>query len=317
MITGIIGVLTDRVQDMEPRSQIVWQLPMWSIITAKVLKWLACTILDDHHQLSQSAPDWTTEFDCCEERESHLRQLYSISSNIGKRANTVMRSYDGIRTWFLWLQWWCLFVAGILWIHGATGWTVWALSGDQRIQHEFKARGGSIDASYPHVGMDSIWLSDSPNWVWQVCDSLSECICTHGGSRGGRTVWAGELVSTCKAFDFWLCNPSVSGRGGSGPGSPSGMPRECTWITAGEETCSEGGCTLYIQILGATAIDDLLASEQVVWMFFLRVGVRTGLPGATVEGITDGEWDRPQALDGRAGSSGGNGQKKVPKGILM
>jgi hypothetical protein len=39
------------------------------------------------------------------------------------------------------------------------------LLGDQRIQHVFKARGGSIDVSYPHVGMDSIWLSDSPNWV--------------------------------------------------------------------------------------------------------------------------------------------------------
>ena len=51
-------------------------------------------------------------------------------------------------------------------INGATGgWTVWALSRDQLIQHVFKARGGSIDVSYPHVGMDCIWLSDSPNWV--------------------------------------------------------------------------------------------------------------------------------------------------------
>ena len=56
-------------------------------------------------------------------------------------------------------------VAGILRIHGATGWTVWALLGDQWIQHVFKARRGSIDVSYPHVGMDIIWLSDSPNWV--------------------------------------------------------------------------------------------------------------------------------------------------------
>jgi len=57
-------------------------------------------------------------------------------------------------------------VVGILRIHGTTGgWTVWALSGDQRIQHVLKVHGGSIDVSYPHVGMDSIWLSDSPNWV--------------------------------------------------------------------------------------------------------------------------------------------------------
>jgi len=35
----------------------------------------------------------------------------------------------------------------------------------RRIQHEFKARGGSIDMLYPHMGMDGIWLSDSPIWV--------------------------------------------------------------------------------------------------------------------------------------------------------
>jgi hypothetical protein len=62
--------------------------------------------------------------------------------------------YDGIGSWFSGLKWRCLFVAGILRIHGATGWTVWALSGDQRIPHVFKSRGGSIDVSYPHMGMD-------------------------------------------------------------------------------------------------------------------------------------------------------------------
>ena len=60
--------------------------------------------------------------------------------------------------------------------------------------------------------------------------------------------------------------------------------------TAREEACSEGGGSIPdIQILGATAFDDLLASEQVVGTFFLRVGDCTGLLGATVEGITDGE----------------------------
>ena len=52
------------------------------------------------------------------------------------------------------MQWRSFFVAGILRIHGATGWTVWALSGDQWIQHVFKVEGGSIDMSYPHMGMD-------------------------------------------------------------------------------------------------------------------------------------------------------------------
>jgi len=97
-------------------------------------------------------------------------------------------------------------------------------------------------------------------------------------------------VSTCKAFDFWLCNPRVSRRGGSGPGRPSGMPRECTWITARVEACSEGGCGVPdILILGANAFDDQLASEAVVWTFFLRVGVRIGLLGVTVESISSGE----------------------------
>jgi hypothetical protein len=75
--------------------------------------------------------------------------------------------------------------------------------------------------------------------------------------------------------------------------------------TAWEEACSQGGGSIPdIQILGATSFNDLLACEQVVGTFFLTVVDCTGLLGATVEGITDGEWDRPWALDRRAGSSG-------------
>jgi len=60
--------------------------------------------------------------------------------------------------------------------------------------------------------------------------------------------------------------------------------------TASEEACSEGGGgILDIQILGGTAIDDQLASEQVVRTLFVRVGDCTGLLGVTVEDITDGE----------------------------
>ena len=39
---------------------------------------------------------------------------------------------------------------------------------------------------------------------------------------------------------------------------------------------------------GATTFDNQLASEEVVWMFFLRVGVRIGLLGVTVESISSG-----------------------------
>jgi len=68
------------------------------------------------------------------------------------------------------------------------------------------------------------------------------------------------------------------------------MPRECTLITAREEACSEGGGgVLDIQILGANAFDDQLASEEVIWILFLRVGVHIGLLGVTVESISSGE----------------------------
>jgi len=84
-------------------------------------------------------------------------------------------------------------------------------------------------------------------------------------------------------------------------------PGNAPGCTAREEACSERGSGIPdIEILGATAFDDLLASEQVVGKFFLRLGDCTGLLGTTVEGITDGESDRPQALEGRDGSSGGN-----------
>jgi hypothetical protein len=59
---------------------------------------------------------------------------------------------------------------------------------------------------------------------------------------------------------------------------------------AREEACSEGGGGIPdVQILGETAFDDLLASEQVVGTFFVRLGDCTGLLGSTVAGITDGE----------------------------
>jgi len=67
------------------------------------------------------------------------------------------------------------------------------------------------------------------------------------------------------------------------------MPREWTWITARVEVRSEGGCTSYIQILGATAIDDQLASEEIVWTFVLTVEGCIRVMGVTVECISRGE----------------------------
>jgi len=53
-----------------------------------------------------------------------------------------------------------------------------------------------------------------------------------------------------------------------------------------------------IQTLGATAFDDLLASDEVVAAFALRIRECTGLLGAALEGITlDSPGNKTQALD--------------------
>jgi hypothetical protein len=68
------------------------------------------------------------------------------------------------------------------------------------------------------------------------------------------------------------------------------FPRNVPRSTASEELCSKkDGGILDVQKLGTTAFHDQLASEQIVRSFFLRVGDCTGLLGAAVEGITDGE----------------------------
>jgi hypothetical protein len=59
-----------------------------------------------------------------------------------------------------------LFVARILRIHRATGGlTVWTLSRETRFLYVFNIGADSNDMSYPHVGVASIWLLASTNWV--------------------------------------------------------------------------------------------------------------------------------------------------------
>jgi len=289
MITGIMGYRRALIKTVEQRSQIVPQLWMRSIITTECSK----VVSRYHARLPLSIltigmigpQNWIIV-----RSGSRQCQLQSIWSNKSTKIDPQQANTDVPIRWYTkrvfrnTMEMISMsIVLQILRIHGTTGgWTIWALSGDQRIQHVLMAHGGSIEVSYPYIGMDDIWLSDSTNWVWQACDSLSEPIHTFGGSCGGRTVRASESVSSCKAFDFWLCNPRVSGRGGCGPARQLGMPRECTWITAREQACSEGGGGLPdIPILRANAFDDLLASEVVVWTSFLRVGDSTGLLGAS------------------------------------
>ena len=57
-----------------------------------------------------------------------------------------------------------------------------------------------------------------------------------------------------------------------------------------------------IQILGATAFDNLLASDEVAETFFLRLGDCTGMLGAMGERSHE-EGEYPRRLDVRAGAA--------------
>jgi len=118
------------------------------------------------------------------------------------------------------------------------------------------------------LGLPLIW-SRNPDVNWQ-----------RGRLLALRNL-GGPQVVTVDRVDHQQCPGNVSG--------PS----------ARKVACSEaGGGIPDIQILGAIAFNNLPASAQVIRTFFLRVGDCTAQLRATVEGITDGERDRPQALDG-------------------
>jgi len=91
------------------------------------------------------------------------------------------------------------------------------------------------------------------------------------------------------------------------------MPWECTWITAREEACPEGdGGVQDIQIRGAHSFDDLLASEEVVWTFFLRQRVCTGLLEVTIKSI----WSREigsRHWTGEQGAVGATARERFPR----
>ena len=57
-----------------------------------------------------------------------------------------------------------------------------------------------------------------------------------------------------------------------------------------------------LELLGATAFDHLLASEEVVKAFAIRLGECQGLLGASLDGVTEGEGN-PRMLNARAGAA--------------
>jgi len=67
------------------------------------------------------------------------------------------------------------------------------------------------------------------------------------------------------------------------------MLRKCVWIIDKKEVCSKGGSGVPdISILATNAFDDQLASEEVVWTFFVAVRVRIGLLSLTMGSISGG-----------------------------
>ena len=97
MITGIICLPTGRAQDSGAAiaDHAAALNGKYTYSTPNVLKWLAGTIRDYHCQLSQSAPDWTTESDRCEEREPSAPTLfYFVKQSQRKRINRQRANMD-------------------------------------------------------------------------------------------------------------------------------------------------------------------------------------------------------------------------------
>ena len=150
---------------VDQQSQIVWQLRKRGIITPRVLKWLTGTIRDYNCQLSPLAPHWTTESDRCEEREPSAPTLFIITkhtptSEYGCAYTMAYEEGFGIAI--------AIFICSRD-SEDPRGYRRMDRLGTLRRPADLacisKAQRGSIDVSYPHVGLDSIWFSDSPNWV--------------------------------------------------------------------------------------------------------------------------------------------------------
>jgi len=154
----------------------------------------------------------------------------------------------------------------VLKIHGVIIlWTIWALSGDHRIQHIFELQRASIDVSI--LMWD--WMLFSCHTVSIGCSRYVICpvsllvhmvavsVDTHCELETDKS-WLGTnpgiLVSTCTDFNLWLWNQRVSGIACSGLCWLSHLLCTCNWITAWKKAHSNCGCTSDVQILGVTSI---------------------------------------------------------------
>ena len=133
--------------------------------------------------------------------ESYLCQPLSISANKSMKADRQWPNMDAPIQWhtqrMLGLQWRLLFVAGILRIHGATGgWTIWALSGNQRIPLVFEKH------------KEFQLTCRIPTWEW-----TGSCCCQTVSIEWGNylVLRQSQFGVTCTRFSEWANLYAVMG----------------------------------------------------------------------------------------------------------
>jgi len=137
------------------------------------------------------------------------------------------------------------------------------------------------------MGLTSKWVAEWV-YVYNVIGAAVDELCKLETNSTCHGTSPRIVVLTCNPFEILLCNTMVSGRDVRRPGRPSGMQWQDTWIVARVEVHLEGYCTSIMQILAATAMNDLLANDEVLRLFHPTLEVHIGLLEVTVENILVG-----------------------------
>jgi len=245
-----------------------------------------------------------------------------------------MCPYNGIRGRFFGMQRrWFVVVASILGIRGATGGrTVGALSGDQRIPHVFEksakrfnsyvvspsGNGWVFGCQTVPIGWGKviIWLSDSPNWAWQVGDSLSELIHTNWWQPRWTHCVSRRISVDLESIQLLALQPQGERKRWQWTGQAIRYAPGL-YLDHGQ---GGGAFQRWLYFIYTNTWSYCYWRSTGLWADRLDVLPKSG-SSYRAAGSDRGKhlkwWDRHQALDGRAGSSGGNGQKEVSRGILV
>jgi len=312
----------------EQRLQIMWQLQMGSKITPTVPKWLAGIICNDIWQSSPLPQDRTTELNHCKEEAIcartvfyFVKQVYECWSitNEGIQicVHTIAHQEDFRNAVVIvllciwdsenWFSYWRMDLLGTL-----RRPTDSACINEIQLRCHIPMQDWMLSVCHTvQIGNDN-YVIHQASWnvhiVAATVDTMFELETNLSCSHTRPEI----PPSPCNEFDHWHCNSRVSKSGGTATGRASGIARECIWITATEEPHSNGHCTFHITILLTTAVNHLLASEEVGWTIGLGVGNCSWPLEATMERIPNDECNRPHMLDVLAGSYRCSAEKKNP-----